>query len=339
MEKTLLVTGGAGFIGSCFVLRRIAAGDRVVTLDRLTYCGRKENLADVLEHPRHTFVEGDIADVPFVARLLKDHAPDAVVHFAAETHVDRSIAGPEAFVRTNVNGTVALLDAVTAWWRTLGVDKARDFRFHHVSTDEVFGALGPNDAPFTEASPYAPNSPYSASKAASDHFVRAYGQTYGLPVLITHCSNNYGPRQFPEKLIPHMITRALAGETLPVYGNGANVRDWLYVDDHCAAIDAVLEKAAPGSCYVIGGDNECDNLTLVRRICVMLDRLRPLEGGRSYAEQIEFVADRPGHDFRYAIDASRIRAEVGWRPETDPDEALERTVRWYVETKDKGECR
>ena len=339
MGKTLLVTGGAGFIGSCFVLRRIAAGDRVVTLDRLTYCGRKENLADVLEHPRHTFVEGDIADVPLVARLLNDHAPDAVVHFAAETHVDRSIAGPEAFVRTNVNGTVALLDAVTAWWRTLGVEKARDFRFHHVSTDEVFGALGSNDAPFTEASPYAPNSPYSASKAASDHFMRAYGQTYGLPVLITHCSNNYGPRQFPEKLIPHMSTRALAGETLPVYGNGANVRDWLYVEDHCAAIDAVLEKAEPGSRYVIGGDNECDNLTLVRRICAMLDRLRPLEGGRSYAEQIEFVADRPGHDFRYAIDASRIRAEIGWRPETDPDEALERTVRWYVETKEKGECR
>lgn len=330
MGKTLLVTGGAGFIGSCFVLRRIAAGDRVVTLDRLTYCGRKDNLADVLDHPRHTFVQGDIADGALVERLLKEHVPDAVVHFAAETHVDRSIAGPEAFVRTNVNGTVALLDAVTAWWRTLPDTKASAFRFHHVSTDEVFGALGPNDPPFTEASPYAPNSPYSASKAASDHFVRAYGQTYGLPVLITHCSNNYGPRQFPEKLIPHMITRALAGETLPVYGNGANVRDWLYVDDHCAAIDAVLEQAAAGARYVIGGENECDNLTLVRRLCAILDRLRPLPEGRSYADRIVFVTDRPGHDFRYSIDAGRIRTELGWRPQTSFDEGLEQTVRWYL---------
>ena len=327
---TILVTGGAGFIGSAFVLDWIAAGGTpVVTLDGLTYAGNAANLSALAHDPRHTFVHGDINDRALVRGLLERHAPEAIVHFAAESHVDRSIHDPEAFIRTNVNGTWALLEETRLWWQARPGAQQAAFRFLHVSTDEVYGSLGPDAAPFTEASPYQPNSPYAASKAASDHLVRAYHHTYGLPTLLTNCSNNFGPRQFPEKLIPLMLLNALAGQPLPVYGDGANVRDWLYVTDHCAAIREVLARGRPGETYLIGGRNERSNLELVRAVCALLDDLRP--AGRPHARLIAFVADRPGHDRRYAIDCAKLEGELGWRARTPFDTALAATVRWYLD--------
>jgi dTDP-glucose 4,6-dehydratase len=327
----LLVTGGAGFIGSNFVLSTLAAtGEPVVNLDKLTYAGNLRSLAPLAGDPRHTFVRGDICDRALVRGLLAEHQPRAIVHFAAESHVDRSILGPAQFVQTNVVGTMCLLEEARSYFASLDIPRAERFRFLHVSTDEVFGTLGPQDPPFTEASPFAPNSPYAASKAGADHLVRAYVHTYGLPALITNCSNNYGPHQFPEKLIPLMIRSALAGEPLPVYGDGRNVRDWLYVADHCEAIRVVLEKGRVGETYNIGGEAERANIDLVRLLCGLLDRLRPRAAGR-YEELIAFVKDRPGHDLRYAMDISKIRAELGWRPRESFESGLEKTVRWYLE--------
>jgi len=328
---TILVTGGAGFIGSNFVLDWLAErSEPVVTLDALTYAGNLDNLAAVADDPRHTFIHGDIADQALVGELLRRHEVRAIIHFAAESHVDRSILGPEAFVQTNVVGTFRLLEAALGYWRELSAGKQAAFRFLHVSTDEVYGTLGPNDPPFTETTPYAPNSPYAASKAASDHLVRAYHHTYGLPTLTTNCSNNYGPRQFPEKLIPLCLLRALAGEPLPIYGDGQQIRDWLYVGDHCAAVRRVLDAGRCGETYNIGGHNELTNLTVVGELCRLLDRIQPRADGRSYLEQITFVADRPGHDRRYAIDARKIAAELGWRPAEQFATGLEKTVRWYL---------
>ncbi|GIX33084.1 MAG: dTDP-glucose 4,6-dehydratase [Lysobacterales bacterium] len=330
LSETILVTGGAGFIGGNFVLgwRRDRLGP-VLNLDKLTYAGNLETLAALREDPEHHFVHGDIADRPLVERLLMEHRPRAILHFAAESHVDRSIDGPAAFIQTNVVGTLNLLECALNYWRSLP-SAARDrFRFLHVSTDEVYGSLGP-EGRFTEESRYDPRSPYAASKAAADHLVRAFHHTYGLPTVITNCSNNYGPYQFPEKLIPLVIQRALAGEDIPVYGDGRNVRDWLYVEDHCMALRLVLRKGRVGATYNIGGDAERENIVVVRRICALLDERRPRSDGRSYAEQIRFVPDRPGHDRRYAIDASRIREELGWRPEHDFESGLERTVDWYL---------
>jgi dTDP-glucose 4,6-dehydratase len=328
---TILVTGGAGFIGSNFVLDWLAErSEPVVTLDALTYAGNLDNLAAVADDPRHTFIHGDIADQALVGELLRRHEVRAIIHFAAESHVDRSILGPEAFVQTNVVGTFRLLEAALGYWRELSAGKQAAFRFLHVSTDEVYGTLGPNDPPFTETTPYAPNSPYAASKAASDHLVRAYHHTYGLPTLTTNCSNNYGPRQFPEKLIPLCLLRALAGEPLPIYGDGQQIRDWLYVGDHCAAVRRVLDAGRCGETYNIGGHNELTNLTVVGELCRLLDRIQPRADGRSYREQITFVADRPGHDRRYAIDARKIAAELGWRPAEQFATGLEKTVRWYL---------
>jgi len=328
---TILVTGGAGFIGSNFVLDWLTErSEPVVTLDALTYAGNLDNLAAVADDPRHTFVHGDIADQALVGELLRRHEVRAIIHFAAESHVDRSILGPEAFVQTNVVGTFRLLEAALGYWRELSAGKQAAFRFLHVSTDEVYGTLGPNDPPFTETTPYAPNSPYAASKAASDHLVRAYHHTYGLPTLTTNCSNNYGPRQFPEKLIPLCLLRALAGEPLPIYGDGQQIRDWLYVGDHCAAVRRVLDAGRTGETYNIGGHNELTNLTVVSELCWLLDRIQPRADGRSYREQITFVADRPGHDRRYAIDARKIAAELGWRPAEQFATGLEKTVRWYL---------
>src|SRR5688572_7404353 len=326
----LLVTGGAGFIGSNFVLSTIAAtGEAIVNLDKLTYAGNLRNLDAVRGDKRHVFVRGDIGDRPLVKRLLEEHRPRAIVHFAAESHVDRSISGPAEFVQTNVVGTFCLLEEAKEYWRQAG----GGFRFLHVSTDEVYGTLGPDDPAFTESTPFAPNSPYAASKAAADHMVRAYHHTYGLPTLTTNCSNNYGPFQFPEKLIPLMIRSALAGEPLPVYGDGRNVRDWLYVLDHCEALRLVLERGRIGATYNIGGESECANLDLVRRLCALLDAAQPRPGGK-YAELISFVKDRPGHDRRYAIDISRIRRELGWRPKHSLERGLEQTVRWYLAHQD-----
>jgi dTDP-glucose 4,6-dehydratase len=325
----LLVTGGAGFIGSNFVLDWCAASDEpIVNLDKLTYAGNLGNLVALKSNPRHVFVRGDIADRAQVAALLTQYAPRAVVNFAAESHVDRSIHAPAEFIATNVMGTFALLEAARGYWTALPEPERSRFRFLHVSTDEVYGSLGPTDPPFTEASPYAPNSPYAASKAAADHLLRAYRHTYGLPTVVTNCSNNYGPRQFPEKLIPLMIHNALAGKPLPVYGDGQNIRDWLYVSDHCAAICAVLERGRPGETYNIGANTERTNLDVVRALCATLGEIKP---GRDYASQIAFVRDRPGHDRRYAIDSSKLRREIGWKPRESFESGLARTVRWYLD--------
>ena len=326
---TWLVTGGAGFIGGNFVLEAVAEGHRVVNLDALTYAGNLDTLAPLQGHPGHEFVHGDIGDRALVARLLQEHRPDAIINFAAESHVDRSIDGPGAFVQTNVVGTLGLLECARDYWKGLGQMSAARFRFLHVSTDEVYGSLG-ETGKFTETTPYAPNSPYSASKAASDHLVRAFHHTYGLPVLTTNCSNNYGPYQFPEKLIPLIIARALAGEPLPVYGDGLNVRDWLYVGDHCAAIRTVLGGGRVGETYNVGGDAERENLTVVKTICALLDARRPLPDGRARESLITFVADRPGHDRRYAIDASKLKGELGWSPSVTFEEGIARTVDWYL---------
>jgi dTDP-glucose 4,6-dehydratase len=330
--QTILVTGGAGFIGGNFVLDRLAraAPCRIVNLDALTYAGNLDTLASLAGDPRHVFVRGDIGDRALVQRLLAEHRPDAIVNFAAESHVDRSIDGPAAFVQTNVVGTLNLLECARDYWRALDEAGRGAFRFLHVSTDEVYGSLG-DQGRFTETTPYAPNSPYSASKAASDHLVRAFHHTYGLPVLTTNCSNNYGPFQFPEKLVPLMIQKALAGEPLPVYGDGRNVRDWLFVVDHCRAIAAVLERGRPGEVYNVGGDAERENIAVVRTLCALLDQRRPRADGLPRASQISFVKDRPGHDRRYAIDASKIQGELGWKPGVDFETGMARTVDWYLD--------
>jgi dTDP-glucose 4,6-dehydratase len=325
----LLVTGGAGFIGANFVVSTIAeTGEELVNLDKLTYAGNLRNLDVLRGDARHRFVQGDISERERVRNLLATHRPRAIVHFAAESHVDRSIAGPADFVQTNVVGTWALLEEARAHWDARGRDAG--FRFVHVSTDEVYGSLGPDAPAFTEETPYAPNSPYAASKAAADHMVRAYHHTYGLPTLTTNCSNNYGPRQFPEKLIPLVIRNALAGEPLPVYGDGKNVRDWLYVADHCDAVRLVLEKGKVGETYNIGGETELANIDVVRTICALLDRLCPREGG-SYSDLIRYVTDRPGHDRRYAMNIAKIRRELGWRPRESYETGMEKTVRWYID--------
>ncbi|MDR0183159.1 dTDP-glucose 4,6-dehydratase [Lysobacter arvi] len=326
---TWLVTGGAGFIGGNFVLDAVRRGVRVVNLDALTYAGNLDTLREVQDDDRHVFVQGDIGDGALVERLLREHRPDAVINFAAESHVDRSIDGPAAFVQTNVVGTLSLLERSRDYWKSLDAVQRDAFRFLHVSTDEVYGSLGKSGR-FTEQTPYAPNSPYSASKAASDHLVRAFHHTYGLPVLTTNCSNNYGPYQFPEKLIPLVIAKALSGEPLPVYGDGRNVRDWLFVGDHCAAIRRVLEAGRPGETYNVGGDAERENIEVVRVLCRLLDERRPLADGRTRESLITFVADRPGHDRRYAIDSGKLRRELGWTPSVTFEEGLARTVDWYL---------
>lgn len=329
---TVLVTGGAGFIGSNFVLDWLqAVGEPVVNLDKLTYAGNLENLASLEGDGRHIFVRGDIADFDLVSKLLADYRPRALINFAAESHVDRSIHGPEDFIQTNIVGSFRLLEAVRAYWNCLSDAGQADFRFLHVSTDEVYGSLLAGDLPFKESNRYEPNSPYSASKAASDHLVRAYHHTYGLPVLTTNCSNNYGPFHFPEKLIPLVIHNALAGKPLPIYGDGQQIRDWLYVKDHCAAIRRVLEAGGVGETYNIGGWNEKPNIEVVRTLCAILDGQRPRSDGKSYGEQIAFVRDRPGHDRRYAIDAGKIERELGWRPAETFESGIEKTVRWYLE--------
>jgi len=325
----ILVTGGAGFIGANFVHDWLAAGDEaVVNLDKLTYAGNLGNLEGLERDARHVFVRGDIGDRAQIEALLAQHRPRAIVNFAAESHVDRSIHGPAAFIETNLVGTFTLLDATRAWWSQLPPRERAAFRFLHVSTDEVYGSLGPGDPAFSETTPYAPNSPYSASKAGSDHLVRAYHHTYGLPVLTTNCSNNYGPRQFPEKLIPLMIVNVLAGKPLPVYGDGQNVRDWLYVGDHCAAIRTVLAGGRSGETYNVGGNAEMRNLDVVRTLCAILGELVP---GRDYASLVTFVEDRPGHDRRYAIDARKIRRELGWSPAETFATGMRHTVRWYLD--------
>jgi len=327
----LLITGGAGFIGSNFVLEWLAREQEpVVVLDKLTYAGNPENLASVHSDPRFAFVRGDIGDRPFVAALLQKHGVRAVVNFAAESHVDRSIHGPGEFIHTNVVGTFELLEAVRGYWGALEAAAKESFRFLHVSTDEVYGSLGAEEPAFTEKHQFQPNSPYSASKAASDHLVRAYHHTYGLPVLTTNCSNNYGPFHFPEKLIPLMILNALNGKPLPVYGDGKNVRDWLYVTDHCSAIRRVLQAGRLGETYNVGGRNEMTNLEVVQKLCAILDELRPLEHGTSYWDQVHFVKDRPGHDRRYAIDASLIEHELGWLPAETFETGIRKTIEWYL---------
>ena len=327
----ILVTGGAGFIGANFVLDWLAAdGESVLNVDKLTYAGNLANLATLADDARHVFVRGDIGDQALLASLLAEHRPRAIVNFAAESHVDRSIHGPAAFVETNVVGTFNLLESTRAWWSVLPTDERIRFRFLHVSTDEVYGSLRATDPAFTETTPYAPNSPYSATKAASDHLLRAYHHTYGLPTLTTNCSNNYGPRQFPEKLIPLMIVNALAGKPLPIYGDGQNVRDWLYVGDHCSAIRAVLERGRPGETYNVGGNAEMTNLDVVQSICTMLTAEQP---GRDYSTQITYVTDRAGHDRRYAIDATKIHRELGWAPAETFATGMLRTIRWYLANK------
>jgi dTDP-glucose 4,6-dehydratase len=327
---TILVTGGAGFIGSTFVRQWIAREqDALVNLDKLTYAGNRGSLADVAGNPRHIFVHGDIGDRALVGRLLAQHQPRAMVHLAAESHVDRSIDGPEDFVETNVVGTFRLLEAARGYWSQLPPGRRERFRFLQASTDEVFGSLGPEGS-FTESTPYAPNSPYSASKAAADHFARAYHHTYGLPVLITNCSNNYGPYQFPEKLIPLMILNALDGKPLPVYGDGGNVRDWLFVEDHCHAIRRVLEAGRPGETYAIGGNSERTNLQVVAAVCELVDALRPGLPHAPCRSLIQYVEDRPGHDRRYAIAADKVRRELGWQPRQNLESGLRLTVEWYL---------
>jgi dTDP-glucose 4,6-dehydratase len=325
----IFVTGGAGFIGSNFVLDWLAQdGETVVNFDKLTYAGNLANLASLEGDARHVFIQGDICDGATVAALFEQYRPRAIVHFAAESHVDRSIHGPGEFINTNINGTFALLEAARAYWTPLAAAEKAAFRFLHVSTDEVYGTLGPNDPPFTETTAYAPNSPYSASKAASDHLVRSYHHTYGLPVLTTNCSNNYGPYHFPEKLIPLIIANALAGKPLPIYGDGMQVRDWLYVSDHCAAIRRVLADGVPGQVYNVGGWNEMANIEVVHTLCDILDREAPRSG--SYRDQITFVTDRPGHDRRYAIDAGKLERELGWKPAETFESGIRKTVQWYL---------
>ena len=327
----ILVTGGAGFIGANFVLDWLATGDEpIVNLDLLTYAGNLETLSSLRDDARHVFVQGDICDRGLVDRLLAEHKPRAIVHFAAESHVDRSIHGPGDFVRTNIDGTFSLLEAARGYRATLDAAGQADFRFLHISTDEVYGSLSPSDPAFAETKTYEPNSPYSASKAASDHLVRAWHHTYGLPVLTTNCSNNYGPFHFPEKLIPLMIVNALAGKPLPIYGDGQQVRDWLYVTDHCSAIRRVLEAGRLGETYNIGGWNEKTNLQIVHTLCDLLDELQPRADGRSYRSQITHVPDRPGHDRRYAIDARKIERELGWRPAETFHTGIRKTVAWYL---------
>ena len=331
---TILVTGGAGFIGSNFVLDWMAQSDEpVVNLDALTYAGNPGNLMSLQDDPRHLFVHGDICERALVDSLLAEHQPRALVHFAAESHVDRSIHGPGAFMKTNVDGTFTLLEATRAFWGALPADAKAAFRFNHVSTDEVYGSLKPEDPAFTETHAYEPNSPYSASKAASDHLVRAWHHTYGLPVVTTNCSNNYGPFHFPEKLIPLIIVNALAGKPLPIYGDGQQVRDWLYVGDHCSAIREVLARGRVGETYNIGGWNEKTNKEIVHTVCALLDELQPSAAG-PYARLITHVKDRPGHDRRYAIDARKIERELGWRPAETFDTGIRKTVRWYLEHAD-----
>ena len=330
----ILVTGGAGFIGANFVLDWIATtGEPVLNLDALTYAGNLESLKTLDGDARHVFVKGDICDRALLDHLFAEHKPRAVLHFAAESHVDRSIHGPGAFMKTNVDGTFTLLEAVRQHWSTLTTDAKAAFRFHHVSTDEVYGSLGKTDPPFTETHTYAPNSPYSASKAASDHLARAWHHTYGLPVVTTNCSNNYGPLHFPEKLIPLMIVNALAGKPLPVYGDGQQIRDWLFVSDHCAAIREVLARGTVGETYNIGGWNEKPNIEIVHTICALLDEMRPDASG-SYARHISHVTDRPGHDRRYAIDALKIERELGWKPAETFESGIRKTVRWYLDNSD-----
>ena len=327
--QTWLVTGGAGFIGGNFVLDAVRRGVRVVNLDALTYAGNLDTLSSLEGNPAHVFVQGDIGDGALVARLLAEHRPSAIVNFAAESHVDRSIDGPAAFVQTNVVGTLALLEAARDYWRGLEGEARDGFRFLHVSTDEVYGSLG-DTGKFTETTPFAPNSPYSASKAASDHLVRAFHHTYGLPVLTTNCSNNYGPFQFPEKLVPLIIQKAVAGDPLPVYGDGRNVRDWLFVTDHCAAIRRVLEAGRVGETYNVGGDAERENIHVVKTICALLDARRPRADGQPRESQITYVKDRPGHDRRYAIDAGKIQSELGWQPTVSFEQGIAATVDWYL---------
>lgn len=335
MQNTILVTGGAGFIGSNFILQRMQ-GDAasIVNLDKLTYAGNVRNLESIANDQRYEFVHGDIGDRSLVRGVLERHEPSAIVHFAAESHVDRSIRGPDDFIRTNVDGTFDLLEETRAYWSTLNGEDRDRFRFLHVSTDEVYGSLGPSDPPFCETTAYAPNSPYSASKAASDHLVRAYHHTYGLPVLTTNCSNNYGRYQFPEKLIPLMILNAQVGKPLPVYGDGQNVRDWLYAEDHCTAIATVLRGGKPGETYNIGGWNEKPNIEIVQTICDLVDEIAPRKGGGSRRELITFVKDRPGHDRRYAMDARKIERELGWRPKETFESGIRKTVRWYLENEE-----
>ena len=328
----ILVTGGAGFIGSNFVLDWLSQeSEGVINLDKLTYAGNLSNLEAVRNDERHVFAHGDIGDQALVEKLLVEHKPRAIVHFAAESHVDRSIHGPAAFIETNVNGTFALLEAAKSYWTKLEAPERTEFRFLHVSTDEVYGSLGPSDPPFSETNAYEPNSPYSASKAASDHLVRAYHHTYGLPTLTTNCSNNYGPFHFPEKLIPLIIANARAGKPLPIYGDGQQIRDWLYVKDHCAAIRRVLDSGRLGETYNIGGWNEKANLDVVHTLCDILDQLAPRQQGGSYREQITYVADRPGHDRRYAIDARKIERELRWKPVETFETGIGKTVQWYLD--------
>jgi dTDP-glucose 4,6-dehydratase len=328
----ILVTGGAGFIGSNFILQWLASeSSSVINLDKLTYAGNPANLASVISDHRYKFVQGDICDRQMLAEILMTHRPRAIVHFAAESHVDRSIHGPDDFVRTNVNGTFSLLEEARAYWSALSGDEKSAFRFLHVSTDEVYGSLAASDPAFSETTRYAPNSPYSASKAASDHLVRAYHHTYGLPVLTTNCSNNYGPFQFPEKLIPLVILHALNGKPIPVYGDGMNVRDWLYVADHCEAIRTVLKRGRPGETYNIGGSNEIKNLDVVNTICLVLDELRANDPVVPHKNLITFVKDRPGHDRRYAMDATKIESELGWRPKETFESGMRKTIEWYLD--------
>ena len=334
---TTLITGGAGFIGSAVVRMLIAESeDIVVNVDKLTYAGNLETLGAVQGHERHVFRQIDICDGQAIRAVLEECRPDRIMHLAAESHVDRSIDGPSAFIETNICGTYALLENATDYWKKLPEEKRRAFRFHHISTDEVYGSLGPVGL-FTEQTPYRPNSPYSASKAASDHLVRAWRETYGLPAMISNCSNNYGPYQYPEKLIPLMIIKALSGERLPVYGSGQNVRDWLYVDDHVRALLTIIREGRPGEVYNVGGNNELRNVEVVERICAILTELAPRPDGRDYAEQITFVEDRPGHDMRYAIDSSKISRELGWQPQESFETGLRKTVRWYLDNPDWSE--
>ena len=331
----ILVTGGAGFIGANFVLEWLGQTDEpVLNLDKLTYAGNPENLASLQRDSRYVFQQGDIGDSSLVEKLLAQHRPRAVINFAAESHVDRSIHGPEDFIQTNVVGTMRLLQSVRSYWQGLVVAEQSAFRFLHVSTDEVYGSLSPTDPAFTETNKLEPNSPYSASKAASDHLVRAWLHTYGLPVLTTNCSNNYGPLHFPEKLIPLLIVNALAGKPLPVYGDGLQVRDWLYVKDHCSAIRRVLQAGKVGEIYNVGGWNEKPNIEIVHTVCALLDELRPKSDGSSYKTQITYVQDRPGHDRRYAIDASKIERELGWKPAETFDSGIRKTVQWYLDNPD-----
>jgi dTDP-glucose 4,6-dehydratase len=335
MQNLILVTGGAGFIGSNFILQWIHhESSLVLNLDKLTYAGNLRNLESIAAHPAYRFEQGDIVDRELLQRLLQREAPRAIIHFAAESHVDRSIHGPDDFVRTNVNGTFSLLEEARAYWSSLPEGDRDTFRFLHVSTDEVYGSLGPDDAAFHESTPYAPNSPYSASKAASDHLVRAYHHTYGLPTLTTNCSNNYGPFQFPEKLIPLIILNACAGKSLPVYGDGQNVRDWLFVEDHCSAIRTVLSQGLKGETYNIGGCNEKKNLEIVNTICELLDELRPSDPVVPHRNLITFVKDRPGHDRRYAMDTRKIERELHWHPKETFDSGIRKTVNWYLQNQD-----